>query len=169
MTNKKRRRKLTKTAKALIGLLIKFAVIGVTAFILLTYVGGVYVCHSNDMSPSIKDGDLAITYKLAGYYNGDPLVYEHEGKAYFGRVIGVDGDTIDFTESGFTVNGNYPYENVYYPTEARESDIKYPITLKEGELFVLSDYRTEGMDSRVFGVITNPKGTVVLLLRRRGI
>lgn len=159
----------SKTIKAIIKLLIKILVITVTGLILFNYVIGIYVCHSNDMAPAIKDGDLAITYKLRDYYYGDPIVYEKEGRTYFGRVIGTSGDTIDFNEGGYTINGNVPYETVYYPTEVLEHGISYPINLKDGELFVLADYRTEGVDSRTFGIITEPKGIIVLLFRRRGV
>ena len=161
--------KLSKTGKAIVSLLAKIAVITLVITALLTWVGGVFVCHSNDMNPLVKDGDLVITYKLGGYYNGDAIVYEFDGDTYFGRVVGKSGDVIDFNEGGYTVNGNYPFETVFFPTEPVESDVRYPITLKEDELFVLADYRTEGLDSRTFGIITKPKGKIVILLRRRGI
>ena len=159
-----------KTVKARNRLIIKFVVIVVAVFILLNYVGGIYICHDNNMYPGVKDGDLVITYRLGGYYFGDIVVYEHNGKKYFGRVTATSGDTIEIFESnGYSVNGAIPYETVYYATErAENSNITYPYTVKDGEVFIMNDLRDNKNDSRTFGGVEKLYGKVVLLLRRRG-
>ena len=162
------KRKLTKPQKALLRLLSKIALIVITITTLLTFVGGVFICHDNDNFPMVKDGDLVITYRLDKYYSGDFIVYEVEGKRYFGRVVAVPGDVIDFNETYYTVNGLAPYEIVYYKTEVRESSVAYPYEVQDGEVFVLADFREDGRDSRLFGAVSNIKGKVVLLLRGRG-
>ena len=159
-----------KTIQALKGLLIKAGVIAAVVVILLTFVGGVSVCHDNNMFPAVKDGDLAITYKLGGYYNGDVIVYEEAETRKFGRVVGIPGDTIDFNDDGtYNINGTVPYETIYFATKpVQGSPITFPYTVKEGEVFVFNDMREDTNDSRLYGGITEPKGKVVLLLRRRG-
>ena len=150
-------------------LLIKLGIIIVLVVIALTYVGGIHVIHDNYMYPKVGDGDLVITYKLNQLYSGDVIVYEVDGKEYIGRVVAVGGDTINFTETGYTVNGLNPYEVIYYKTEKLPSDtLDYPYTLNDDEVYVLCDYREQGNDSRAFGPITKIKGKVVLLLRGRG-
>ena len=151
-------------------LLIKIGIVTAVSVILLVFVGGVALSHDANMVPSVADGDLAITYKLGGYYNGDLIVYEFNGKTRFGRVVGIPGDVIDFGADGrYTVNGIMPMENISTPTyPAEQSQISFPYTVKEGEYFVLNDFRENAFDSRNFGPITNPKGKVVLLIRRRG-
>lgn len=157
-----------KTLKALIRLIIKLIVISIISLILFTFIIGVHVCHSNDMAPMVKDGDLVITYKIDKPYKDDIVVYRKNGKKYFGRIVAVPGDTINFDESGYLVNGSYPFETVFYQTTIGSGDIVYPLTLGEGEYFVLADYRIEGLDSRTIGTIKDIDGKVVLLLRRRG-
>lgn len=153
----------------LIHLLIKITIIFIICWISFRYIIGIFVCHNNDNYPSIKDGDLCITYKLQEIAINDVVAYkDSEGNEHIGRVVAKEGDIIDFNESGYTINGNYPYENIYYPTEKRENNIQYPITLKDNEYFILGDMRTEAKDSRIYGPITNLDGKIILQLRRRG-
>ena len=81
------------------------------------------------------------------------------------------GDVIDMDEEGnYTVNGNAPFETVYYETKSVQgSPVNYPYTVGEDELFVLCDLRDNGADSRSFGGIKtgDTDGGIVLLLRRR--
>lgn len=160
-------KKIKKKKNPWIKLLIKVGVIVASAFLLFQYVGEIFVIHDNYMYPRISDGDLVVTYKLDKLYSSDIVLFEIEGKKYLGRVVAVGGDTIDFNEAGYTVNGLNPYEVIYYKTE-KLGNTEYPYTLKEDEVFVLCDYREQGMDSREFGVITETKGKVVFLIRGRG-
>lgn len=151
-------------------LVIRIAVIGIVVWLLTNVIGGVSICHTNDMYPSLRDGDLVITYRLGTYRSGDIVVYSYEGKDCYGRIVGEPGDEIFIDESGvYTVNGLRPYETIYYDTKTRESDtMQYPYTIGEQEYFVLVDAREDGFDSRNIGPIKELKGKVVLQLRRRG-
>ena len=74
-------------------------------------------------------------------------------------------------EGHYTVNGNVPFETIYYETKsAEDSAVTYPCILGEGELFVLNDMRESMKDSREFGPIQEKDvdGSLALLLRRRG-
>ena len=159
-----------KTNKALVSLLAKVSVIAIVATVLLTVVGGIVISHDNNMFPAVGDGDLAITYKLGSYNTGDIVIYEMDGKNKFGRVVATPGDTIDISEEGgYKVNGMTPYETIYFDTRpAESSNITYPYTVKEGEVFILNDLRDNDSDSRLFGSLSHIKGKVVLLIRRRG-
>ena len=154
----------------LIRLLVRIAVLAAVITILVTVVGGVFICHTSDMYPAVRDGDLVITLRLGTLHSTDIVAYDYEGKTCFGRIVGEPGDEIYIDENGeYTVNGTHPYETVFYETKVRESDrMTYPYTIKEGEYFVLADAREQGMDSRSIGPVTELKGKVVLLLRRRG-
>ncbi len=156
--------------KRLRNLLLKIFVIGLLLWILLNYVGGVFICHTNDMYPALRDGDLVITFRLGGYKSGDLVIYEHEGKNCFGRIVGEPGDEVVIDEEGtYTINGLRPYETIYYETKKRPSDtMVFPYTVKEGEYFVLADAREQAMDSRSIGPVTKLKGKVIFQIRRRG-
>lgn len=159
-----------KTARDLKRLIRKTVIIAACIAVLLTVVGGVTIWHDNNMFPNVKDGDLVITFKLGGSYNGDIVLYEISGETRMGRVVGIPGDTIDFNDDGtYTINGTVPYETIYFATNpAQGSQVEYPYVVKEGEVFILNDMRDMDSDSRVYGGITETKGKVVLIIRRRG-
>ena len=90
-----------------------------------------------------------------------------------GRVIACAGDTVNLSdEQGLTVNGNTLVEpNIFYPTKPYEGYMEYPVTLKPGEYFVLSDYRNGGADSRFYGpvLLEEIQGIVITVVRRNNL
>jgi len=170
-TSKKSKRE--RFNRRLRNLIIKVLTLVIGVFILTNFIFGLNVIHNNDMYPSLRDGDLVITYRLSKKYVADHVyAYRYEGNTYFGRIIGVPGDVIDITRDGYLkINGRVPYEDRYYDTfPASNSDIKYPYVVPEGSYFLLGDYRVGSSDSRVFGAIPAEDfiGEVALTLRRRG-
>ena len=151
-----------------------FAKIGLTAlavWALLTYVGGVSMCHDNSAYPMIKDGDLILSYRLDPLRQGDVVVYRVDGIARFGRVIALGGDTVDIAGEYVDVNGYGLYENTVYPTSAEGAKISFPYTVPQDSVFVLNDYRSDMNDSRNYGAIpiSETEGKAVFVIRRRGI
>ena len=152
-------------------LLLKIIIIGLAIFVVFRFLILVMVVHDNDNYPMVHDGDLLIFQRTADtskYYSGDLIVYEVDGKNRTGRVAGLPGDTVEISETSYTVNGINPYESVYYNTLPAESEqVTYPFTVPENKIFVLADYRDKGKDSRTFGAVI-PKGKIILQLRHRG-
>ena len=114
------------------------------------------------MFPSLKDGDLTLSYCLKQTFRpNDVIIYEVNGEKNFGRIIAVGGNEINIDGSG---------DEIIYPSY-HKGDIKYPYQIPEGSVFVLGDYRTQTKDSREFGAIKESqiKGKVLTILRRRGI
>jgi signal peptidase I len=149
-------------------LALKVVGYGAVVVLVLSFVIGVHQIHDNDMYPSLRDGDLVITFKLGQCYTGDAVVYEAEGKTHYGRVVAVAGDTIEILEDGYyEVNGNVPYERVFYPTDPGTA-LTYPYRVEPGKLFIMGDMRKQATDSRTFGAIPESqiKGKVVLVLFR---
>ena len=157
-----------KVRKVLKRLSIKIVGYGIMIFVCLQFVIGIYQIHDNDMYPSLRDGDLVITYKLGGYYTGDVVVYKAEDKLHYGRIAAVASDTVMITEDNYyAINGNMPFERIYYPTKPG-TVLSYPYTVKDNEVFILGDMRQQANDSRKFGGISTKhlRGKVVLLLFR---
>ena len=151
-----------------------FAKLAVTALIcwaLLTYVAGIYICHSNSSFPMIKDGDFCLTYRLGELKQGVAVVYKRNGKTCFGRVIAGSGDQVEILSDYITVNNYGIYENTVYPTSPEGSKITYPYTVPENCVFVLNDFRNDLNDSRTFGGVPldDVQGKIVFIMRRRGL
>ena len=164
--------KRKKTAASfMIEFFIKIGITAIVIAVLLTFICGVYVNHSNSAYPMLKDGDLCITYKLANLTKGDEIAYIKDGKIRFGRIVAMPGDKVDVSEEALTVNGLGVYEDTVYPTTSEGSAIEYPYLVSVDTVFVLNDYRDDITDSRTYGSIplSDTKGKVVLVLRRSGI
>ena len=124
------------------------------------------------MFPSLKDGDLTLSYCLKQTFRpNDVIIYEVNGEKNFGRIIAVGGNEINIDGSGdVKINGISESGEIIYQSY-HKGDIKYPYQIPEGSVFVLGDYRTQTKDSREFGAIKESqiKGKVLTILRRRGI
>lgn len=94
-------------------------------------------------------------------------------KQFVSRVVAVAGDTVEITETGnLVINGSTMIEaNIFYSTYPYLGYTEYPLTLGEGECFVLADSRQGGADSRFFGPvhISEIRGTVISILRRNNL
>ena len=167
---KKRKRK--STLRLFIDLCVKLAVIAATVWVLLTFAVSLDIHYGNNMFPSIRDGDLVIGYRLQRPYLNGAVVYERDGKRCIGRVVGMPGNEIDIADNGaITVNGIAPAEEVFYPTyPAEDSQIAFPLTVEDGRVFILNDFRSDTGDSRTFGTVDmdDVTGSVLLIIRRRG-
>ena len=98
-------------------------------------------------------------------------MFRKDGRIRTGRVVAHGGDSVEITSEGeLKVNGSIVVENnVFYKTYPYEKKrVKYPLSLKKDEVFVLCDYREGGKDSRYFGAVTKKeiKGKVITILRR---
>ena len=71
---------------------------------------------------------------------------------YVKRVIGIPGDEINIESGNVYVNGEKLNED-YIKGETYGREISFPLTVGEGELFVLGDNREVSKDSRDFGTI----------------
>ncbi|MCL2107594.1 MAG: signal peptidase I [Oscillospiraceae bacterium] len=152
---------------------VKVAAIAGVALLLFTFVYGLHYNTEPGMTPSIKDGDLAVYYRLdKKYHAGDLLLLVFQGEKQVRRVIATAGDTVDITVNGLTINGALQQErDIYRPTERYEDGIEFPLTLGEGEVFLLGDARDSVADSRVYGPVKtrDTLGTVIATLRRRNL
>lgn len=152
-------------------LLFKIVLILGVACLLLGFVFGLVRMPDNSMDPNIKDGDLILCYRLdRDYVAGDVLSCQLDGKQSVARVVAVAGDEVSLDESGLIVNGNHSLdEDAVGTTLPVEGGVELPVRVPEGSVFLLSDNREEGYDSRMVGCVSerDTMGTVVGLFRRR--
>lgn len=165
------RRRSLANREEVISFFTRLAFLVILLWILLGMVFGLAVMKNDDMSPRISAGDLMLFYRLEDTLRAeDVILFEKEGRQYTGRIVAVGGDTVEITEDArLMINGSYVAESrIYYSTPRYESEVAYPVTLEEGQVFVLCDYREGARDSRYFGPVekTEIRGKVITVIRR---
>lgn len=154
-------------------LILKLLLLGIIFAIVWIFLLG--ICRNGDesMNPAVHAGDLVIYDRLTHeYHTGDVLVIEQDGKRQIRRVAAVSGDVVDVTEEGLCVNGYQQQEaNIYTETLPYQGGIDYPLTVEEGEIFVLGDNRISAEDGRIYGTtdLNDVRGVVMTVIRRRNI
>ena len=158
--------------RGLIALLLKILIFAAGIYVVFTFVFGFTTMSGLPMYPRISDSDLVLYYRLEDKIKtGDIVVFNQNNKEYILRVIGTSGQTIDIDNDGNLItDGHVVDEKIVYKTyKDKNSQIEFPITVPEGEYFVLGDFRMSSVDSRNFGTVKKDqiKGTVINLLRSR--
>ena len=139
--------------KALRNFLIRLFLLIAVIAILFGVVFGLTPMANADMQPAVCAGDLMLYYRLDKNLKSD--------------------DVVEITdESDLMVNESaVTEENIFYTTPAYDSEVEYPLTLKEDQYFILCDNREGAKDSRSFGAVDTSeiKGKVITIVRRSGI
>ncbi|NLM27649.1 MAG: signal peptidase I [Clostridiaceae bacterium] len=159
-----------------------FASAVIIASLLQSQLFALTTVHQSSMQNTLFEGHMLIMNKVSYYFTepkkGDIIVFLNgentEGfinryrifikdvrlrfqKSYrtnrlIKRVIAAPGDTIDIRDGKVYINGeaiDEPYVNGVTPSMSNN----YPLTLKDGEFFVMGDNRENSSDSRSFGPI----------------
>jgi len=142
----------------------------------------IWTMPSTSMENTIQKGDFCVSneayygWSLFGktkrYFEfhkprrGDVLVFRdplNQESTYVKRCVGIPGDTISIRGKMLIVNGRRMVESYSKFTDPEdlpkgeaindEKDVYGPVTLGEGKIFVLSDNRNSGLDSRNWGPI----------------
>ena len=155
-----------------IQLFVRLIFLVIVGYLIFTQVFLITRVTGNGMFPALKDGDLAIVFRLQdNYMKSDVVSYKENNKRHMGRIIAREGDVVTIDENGtLLVNGTVQSGEILYPTYQKEEKT-YPYKVPEGSTFVLGDYRTQTEDSRDFGAISNDdvEGKVITIFRRRGL
>ena len=160
--------------KDLLFLGAKIGAIMLAFMLLFTFMFGLIRYDEPSMAPAVKDGDLVVFYRnnAGGYQTRDVVAFEYNGKKQVRRVVAKAGDTVDINGDGLIINGALQQEfDIYLQTERYENGVEFPLTVPEGQVFLLGDSRTDATDSRVYGCMKTDDtlGKVMTVIRRRGI
>ena len=143
----RKKRGIALTSAAVLGILFAFA--GTCSF-------SKWKAQGDSMAPAIQKGERVWINKLA-YLFGKPqqgeLVAFHcdvysedgEGSTLVKRVAATEGDSVEIKDGTFYVNGRVYNE---FAAELVYMEPMEEVTVKEGEVFVLSDDRSAALDSR---------------------
>lgn len=150
------------------------------SMVIKAFVFSTYKVNMVSMEDTLFEGHNVIVYKTGYFFNepkhGDIIVFMHEeGKIknfikylpirnpgevdYIKRVIGLPGDQIDIREDGFVYRkseGDSDFVKLDEPYTKNTTEAKgmqLPLTVPEGQLFVMGDNRQQSLDSRQIGTI----------------
>lgn len=158
--------------RQLLLLLLKVGmVLGFVAMVFL-FLFGVVQAPDESMRPAVREGDLVVYYRLQrDYAAGDLVVVDDGGEREVRRVVAVAGDEVDFSADGLVINGYLQSEQgIYAETEPFTQGVTYPVTVGEGQVFVMGDNRPSSKDSRIYGPVDVQSGTegkAMTIVRRR--
>ena len=154
-------------------LAIKIAVIFICFTLIFTFLYGFHRHTGPDMSPMVRDGDIVLFYRLSKEHAvGDLILLDVQGERQVRRVVARAGDTVDITEDGLIINGGLQHEpEIYQQTWRYANGISFPLTVGEGQVFVLGDAREDATDSREYGPVSTDsiRGNVITVIRRRNL
>jgi len=145
-----------------------------TAFVLLfIFVFGAMQVNDSSMNPAMREGDIVLFQRIGTEIAvADAIVVSYDGQTQVRRVVAVEGDVVDITGQGLVINGLLQQElYIFEETTQFEEGIRFPITVSEGEIFILGDSRTRAQDSRIYGTVRvdDVLGSVVTVIRRRNL
>lgn len=127
------------------------AVVVFLVFVLAFRVVGV---DGGSMNPTLSNGDwVAVSSTFTDYERGDIVIITQPWERnvpIIKRIIAVGGDTvdIDFDKHEVYVNGELIDEPYIAQPTRLEYDVKFPITVEDGRVFVMGDNRNDSLDSR---------------------
>ncbi len=127
----------------------------VITYLIITFVGIRTQVEGASMEDSLHDGDNLIVEKVT-YGIGNPsrfdiivFPYKYESNTfYIKRIIGLPGETVQVKNGEVYIDGELLDEDYGKELMDNAGMASEPITLGEGEYFVLGDNRNHSADSR---------------------
>ncbi len=134
-------------------------VFALTALVLVfAFCVRIVVVDGHSMEPTLSSGDrLLVQSTFYTPQRGDVVVvdgYINYGKPLVKRVIAKGGDTvnIDAQRGVVTVNGEELQEPYIAELTHTAGNMQFPLTVPEGQLFLMGDNRQHSTDSRFTSV-----------------
>lgn len=138
------------------------------AFIINSFLFQNAVVSGNSMSPTLKDKNIVlvdkISYRFSKPARGDIVVFpykENHSTKYIKRIIALPNDRIDIKNDGIYINSEKLNEEYILEEMFSFGNVDFPLTVPEGEYFVLGDNRNDSIDSRYSDIGFIPKDRLI--------
>ncbi len=140
---------------------LKAAVVAIVlALCIRTYVVQAFKIPSESMLQTLQVGDHLLVNKLVYRFHaperGDIIVFQYpldKSRDFVKRVVGLPGDKIAMDGNTVYINGE-PLVEPYAIYQGVSPYGKFgPITVPDGNLFMMGDNRNNSQDSRVWGTL----------------
>lgn len=135
--------------------IVSSAVTAVIAIsIIFTFIFRVVSVSGKSMVPTLHDADKLVVSRLNYTVSRSDIVVVSPTKGFdepiIKRVIGIEGDTIDIDfEKGIVYRNGQALDEKYTNSLTNKSyDMKFPIVVRPGCVFVMGDNRNHSLDSR---------------------
>ena len=133
-----------------------FLLLLLIVFLVFRFVIGFSFVKGDSMEPTLHNDEIVMYTRINSKYNRGDIVSVRipSGEYYVKRIIAIAGDTIEIKDGKVYLNDKLldePYTGG--ETLAAEGIVKYPLIIKEGQIFIMGDNREVSMDSRSFGVV----------------
>ena len=112
--------------------------------------------YGTSMSPTLQEGEIVVAVKTGEAKPGDVIAFKYNNRIFIKRVIASGGAVVDIDEAGnVSVDGTVLDEPYVSEKTLGNGDVEFPLTVPEGQYFVLGDNRVNSGDSRssVFGTV----------------
>lgn len=139
----------SKYIKVLKSTIYALIIIAAFATLVATFFMPVFQVSASSMSPKYNNGDFVVSIKSSNLKRGDVIAFYHGNKILVKRIIASSGEWVSMDEDGNVYVDGLKLEESYVSDKLLgEYDIKFPYQVPDGRWFVLSDDRTESIDSR---------------------
>jgi len=138
---------------------IPYIIVIIVVVLIRTYIITPIKVDGASMYSTLSDGDVLLLKKYDKKYDRfDVVVFKYGNERLIKRIIGLPGETIEYSGNRLYVNGKYIKEP-FLKNNQETFDFKLRkigfTEIPENYYFVLGDNRTNSTDSRVIGPISN--------------
>lgn len=141
--------------KKVIKEIVPYIIIIVGVLLIKKFIFTPVIVNGDSMMNTLHDKDVMILNKIGKRINGlerfDIVVIQTNQNKIIKRVIGLPGETIEYKNNKLYINDK-EIKDSYGTYETYDFE---KIEIPEGYYFVLGDNRTDSIDSRILGVISD--------------
>lgn len=136
--------------------LLPYVIIILVVVLIRTFIMTPIRVDGSSMYPTLEDGEILILKKYdKSYERFDVVVFDYNGSRLIKRVVGLPGETVEYKNNKFYVNGKKVTENFDRSSDTMDfklEDIECE-KIPKGKYFVMGDNRNNSTDSRIIGLV----------------